>query len=85
LKEWLEEKVTNGHLVDSDISEIYEDDGSLRLGVDTAYSRMNFSQMMDDSARSSAPPLWPGVLTVLIGFGGIFSLRAGQETQEAEQ
>ena len=65
LKNWMDEKVSEGRLQESDVNQIFPENYSLRFGGENP-SR-NFRQMIAEISKSSAPPTWPGVASILIG------------------
>ena len=62
---WASRKVVEGKLTSSDIQEIFSDDYALRLGGESP--KKNFREMIVDIAGSSAPPIWPGIILIVIG------------------
>lgn len=75
LKAWAAEKMHDGKLQESDLTEIFPEGYSLRYGGEDP--NKDFREMISDISQSSAPPVWPGVLSVLIGgAGAISSFRA---------
>ena len=71
LKRWTSEKVYDGKLQDSDVLEIFPEGSALRFGGENP--NKNFREMISEIAQSSAPPIWPGVLAILIGGAGAVS------------
>ena len=62
---WASRKVVEGKLTNSDIREIFSEDYALRLGGEK--SRKNFHDMIENISVSSAPPIWPGIILIVIG------------------
>lgn len=71
LHRWTREKVIDGKLLESDVREVFAEGYALRFGGENP--NKNFREMISLIALSSAPPLWPGVLAVLIGGAGALS------------
>lgn len=67
---WASGKVVEGKLTGSDIREIFSEDYALRLGGESP--QKNFHEMIGDIAGSSAPPIWPGIILIVIG--GVLSV-----------
>ncbi|MBK1884704.1 hypothetical protein JIN85_19995 [Luteolibacter pohnpeiensis] len=84
LKKWAITKVDGGRLRESDVIEIFPEEYSLRFGGESR--NRNFREMVSDIAQSGVPPLWPGVLVLLIGcLGAYTSVQSLQIKQIAEQ
>lgn len=66
LKAWAMDKVSEPELL-----EIFPENYALRLEGER--KDRNFRKMIDDISISSAPPLWPGLLSVLTGLIGLVS------------
>jgi hypothetical protein len=82
LKRWTSEKVYDGRLQEGDVREIFPEGYALRFGGENP--NKNFREMISDIARSSAPPTWPGVLSVLIGGAGAVSCFRARKTKQAQ-
>jgi hypothetical protein len=67
---WALGKVVEGKLTSSDIQEIFSEDYALRLGGESP--KKNFHEMIEDIAGLSAPPIWPGIILIVIG--GVLSV-----------
>ena len=68
LKAWTSEKASEGKLDQNDVHEIFSEEQVLRFGGGTSES--NFHEMIEDIVYSSAPPVWPGVVALLVGILG---------------
>lgn len=62
---WASAKVAEGKLTRKDIQEIFSENYALRLGGES--STKNFRVMIEDIAESSVPPVWPGIILIVIG------------------
>jgi hypothetical protein len=82
LKRWTSEKVYDGTLQESDVREIFPEGYALRFGGENP--NKSFREMILDIARSSAPPAWPGVLSVLIGGAGAVSYFRARNNKQAQ-
>lgn len=82
LKKWTTKKVLDGRLQDSDVQEIFLEGYALQFGGENP--NKNFREMISDIARSSAPPIWPGVLSVLIGGAGAVSCFRARKNKQAQ-
>jgi hypothetical protein len=60
-----------GKVSDSELFEIFPENDSLVFGGES--KNRNFRKMIEEIAISSAPPLWPGVASLLIGLAGAVS------------
>ncbi len=83
LKAWTSEKVLDGKLQEDDVGEIFPQGYSLRFGGESP--NKNFRKMISDISQSSAPPAWPGVLSILIGGAGAVSCLRAHRTKQSEQ
>jgi hypothetical protein len=72
LQGWARDKVSGSELL-----EIFPENCSLRFGGES--TSRNFRKMIEEIAVSSAPPLWPGVMSILIGFAGALSRFRGRQ------
>ena len=64
----------SGRVSESDRLEIFSKSYSLRFGGES--DNRNFREMIRDIAVSSAPPLWPGLASILVGLvGALFAIR----------
>ena len=66
LQRWATSKVS-----ESELLEIFPENYSLRFGGES--KDRNFRMMIEEIAVSSAPPVWPGVVSILIGIAGASS------------
>lgn len=83
LKAWTSEKVLDGKLQEGDVVEIFPEGYSLRFGGESP--NRNFREMISDISQSSAPPVWPGLLSILIGGAGAVSCLRAYKNNQAEQ
>ena len=60
-----------GKVSESELIEIFPEDYSLIFGGESR--NRNFRKMIEEIAVSSAPPVWPGVASLLIGLAGAVS------------
>ena len=70
LKNWADEKISQGKLTQDDVQEIFPDDYSLRFGGESPTK--NFREMMEHVAVSSAPPIWPFFIIAGVGIVAAF-------------
>jgi hypothetical protein len=80
LKRWASEKVSEGKLTEDDVREIFPENYSLRFGGENP--NRSFREMVEHISRSSAPPIWPGVILVALGVIVAFRLPS---TSKAKQ
>ena len=81
---WADDKIAEGKLKERDALEIFPKNNSLRFGGENP--RRNFREMIEHTALISTPPLWPGVILVVVGVVGAFRLpSASQKKRKAEQ
>jgi hypothetical protein len=73
----------SGKVSESDRLQIFPQNYSLRFGGES--KDKNFREMIEGVAVSSAPPVWPGVASILIGLVGAVSLIRGSQPKSAEQ
>ena len=73
----------SGKVSESDRLEIFPENYSLRFGGES--KDKNFREMIAGIAVSSAPPVWPGVASIVIGLVGAMSLIRGSQLKSAEQ
>jgi hypothetical protein len=66
LKAWATDKVS-----ESELLEIFPENYSLRFGGER--KDRNFRKMIEDISIAGAPPLWPGLMSILVGLAGIVS------------
>jgi hypothetical protein len=78
LKAWAMDKVSEPELL-----EIFPENYALRLGGER--KDRNFRKMIEDISISSAPPLWPGLLSVLTGLIGLVSALRDNRNKRTEQ
>lgn len=83
LHRWASEKVQAGRLGDSDVKEIFPESDSLRLGGEDPSK--NFREMVSDIAVLSAPPVYPGIVSLLVGLGGLLSSLCCMPKNSAKQ
>ena len=80
LKNWASEKVAEGKLTESDVQEIFPENGSLSSGGEIRYG--NLREMVSGIVESSAPPAWPSAILVVVGLMAAFRLKVrGGENQ----
>jgi hypothetical protein len=78
LQRWATDKVSESELMD-----IFPENYSLRFGGES--KNRNFRMMIEEIAVSSAPPVWPGVASILIGIAGASSSFRDKRNKTAEQ
>ncbi len=78
LQGWAANKVS-----ESELLEIFPENYSLRFGGES--KNRNFRMMIKEIAASSAPPVWPGVASILIGLAGASSSFRDNRNKNAEQ
>ena len=78
LKGWAMGKVSESELLD-----IFPENYSLRFGGEI--KNRSFRMMIEEIAVSSAPPVWPGVASILIGLVGAFASLRDKRKKKAEQ
>jgi hypothetical protein len=78
LQRWATSKVS-----ESELLEIFPENYSLRFGGES--KNRNFRMMIEEIAVSSAPPIWPGVASILIGLAGVSSSFLDRRNKNAEQ
>lgn len=83
LHEWALEKVQEGKLKDDDIDDIFPRGDSIRFGGENP--KKNFHEMISDISVSSAPPVYPGIVAVIIGLLGLVSSFTDKRKRIAEQ
>ena len=79
LHRWAMGKVDEGKLTEEDVREIFPKGHSLRFGGEDP--NRNFHEMIDHIAQSSAPPVWPGVVLVIVGIIGAIRLPGRRQTK----
>jgi hypothetical protein len=72
-----------GKVSESELLEIFPENYSLRFGGES--KNRNFRVMIEEIAVSSAPPVWPGVASILIGLAGASTLFRNKRNKNAEQ
>jgi hypothetical protein len=60
-----------GKVSESDLLEIFPEKNSLRFGGENKHR--NYRTMIQEVAVSSAPPIWPGITSMLMGLAGLLS------------
>ena len=78
LQRWATGKVSESELI-----EIFPENYSLIFGGES--KNRNFRRMIEEIAVSSAPPVWPGVASLLIGLAGAVSSIRDKRDKNAEQ
>jgi hypothetical protein len=78
LQRWAISKVS-----ESELLEIFPENYSLRFGGES--NNRNFREMIEAIAVSSAPPLWPGLVSILVGLVGALSGIRASPSKTAEQ
>jgi hypothetical protein len=68
---------------ESELIEIFPENYSLIFGGES--KNRNFRRMIEEIAVSSAPPVWPGVASLLIGLAGAVSSIRDKRDKNAEQ
>jgi hypothetical protein len=78
LKAWATNKVS-----ESELLEIFPENYSLRFGGER--KDRNFRKMIEDISIAGTPPLWPGLMLILVGLAGVVSAIRDKRNKSAEQ
>lgn len=74
LHNWMLGKIEEGNLNESDLKDLFPDGySSLRVGGEK--KNENHFQMIERISQSSAPPVWPGFISILVGLTAAFNLK----------
>lgn len=80
LQRWAAGNISEGKLSENDVKEIFPDGYTLVFGGGNP--NKDFREMIGDIAQSSAPPVWPGVVSIVLGFiGAVYSFRTSRNKQ----
>ena len=78
LKAWATNKVS-----ESELLEIFPENYSLRFGGER--KDRNFRKMIEDISIAGTPPLWPGLMSILVGLAGVVFAIRDKRNKSAEQ